>query len=71
MDKAIAWLQEMHPWLSYAQGFALITDSFRRHAPQDRYCGMAKTLVNMDVGIFGRETENQVRNRLAIIEEWI
>lgn len=71
MDKAIAWLQKRHAWLSYAQAFALITDSYNRHQQEDKYSGMTKTLVNMDVGIFGRESENQVRNRLAIIEEWI
>ena len=70
MDKAIDYLQQQHPWLTYAEGFALIMDSYRRHNPQNKYSGMAKTLIDIDIRIFGRETRHQLCNRLAVIKEW-
>ena len=71
MDKAIKFLQEKQPWLTYAEAFALITDSYERHLPQDKYSGMTKTLVDIDVRIFARETRHQLENRLSVIKEWI
>ena len=70
MDKAIDYLQSRHPWLTYAEGFALIMDSYHRHNPQNKYSGMAKTLIDIDIRIFGRETRQQLGNRLAVIQEW-
>ena len=70
MDKAIEFLQGKHPWLTYAEAFALIEDSWLRHADQDKYSGMAKTLLDIDIRIFGRETRDQLMNRLCVIQEW-
>ena len=70
MDQAISYLQEQHPWLTYAEGFALVMDSYRRHKPEDKYSRMAKTLIDIDVRIFGREKRNQLMDRLAVIKEW-
>lgn len=71
MDKAIEFLQEKHPWLTYAQGVALIVDSHERHLPYNNKFGATKTLVDMDVRRFGRETRHEVENRLAVIAEWL
>ena len=70
MDQAISYLQEQHPWLTYAEGFALVMDSYRRHKPENKYSGMTKTLIDIDVRIFGREKRNQLMDRLAVIKEW-
>jgi len=70
MDKAISYLQQKHPWLTYAEGFALVMDSYRRNKTANKYSGMTKTLINIDVGIFGREKREQLMNRLAVIQEW-
>ena len=70
MDKAIDYLQQQHPWLTYAEGFALVMDSYRRNKPANKYSGMTKTLINIDVRIFGREKREQLMNRLAVIQEW-
>ena len=45
MDKAISYLQQKHPWLTYAEGFALVMDSYRRNKPANKYSGMTKTLI--------------------------
>jgi hypothetical protein len=70
MDKAIQYLQAKHSWLTYAEAFALIMDSYRRHNPENKYSNMTKTLIDMDISIFARESRNQLCNRLAIIQEW-
>ena len=71
MDKAIEFLQEKHPWLTYAEGFALIVDSHKRHLPYNNKFGATKTLVDMDVRLFGRETSDKIKDRLAVIAEWL
>lgn len=71
MDKAISYLQSSHPWITYAECFALIVDSFNRHKPHDKYSGMTKTLVDIDIRIFGRETRDQLMSRLAVIQEFV
>ena len=48
MDKAISYLQQQHPWLTYAEGFALVMDSYERHKPENKYSGMTKTLIDID-----------------------
>ena len=70
MDKAIAYIQSVHPWITYAECFALVLDSFNRHKPEDKYSGMTKTLVDIDVRIFGRESRDQLMNRLSAIHEY-
>ena len=70
MDKAISYLQQQRPWLTYAEGFALVMDSYERHKPENKYSGMTKTLIDIDVRIFGREKREQLMNRLAVIQEW-
>ena len=70
MDKAIDYIQSVHPWITYAECFALILDSYNRHKPEDKYSGMTKTLVDIDIRIFGREKRQQLMNRLAVIQEF-
>ena len=70
MDKAIDYLQQQHPWLTYAEGFALVMDSYRRNKPADKYSNMTKTLMDIDIRIFAREKRDQLMNRLAGIQEW-
>ena len=71
IDKAIEWLQEKHPWLSYAEAFALIVYAWEEYEPHNKYCGMAPTLLRMHIDILGRETEDYVRNRLSVVQEWL
>ena len=70
MDKAIAYLQSQHPWLTYAQAFALLEYAWHKNAPSDKYSGMAKTLLSMDIDIFGRATADELKDRLAYIYEY-
>ena len=46
-------------------------DSYERHKPENKYSGMTKTLIDIDVRIFGREKREQLMNRLAVIQEWL
>jgi len=71
LDEAIAKLQEKHPWMKYEEGFALMVDAYERHLPQNKYSGMTKTLVEISFGIFLREDEYLLRNRLARISEFM
>tara|TARA_R100001509_G_scaffold87555_1_gene49870 strand:- start:81 stop:296 length:216 start_codon:yes stop_codon:yes gene_type:complete len=70
MDKAVAHLQAAHPWLQYGQAVALVVDSYKRHNPQNKYSCIGKALMRVDIGIFARETKEQILNRLAVIREW-
>ena len=70
MDKAIDYLQSVHPWITYAECFALITDSYNRYKLQDKYSGMTRTLVDIDIRIFGRQKREQLMDRLYVIKEW-
>ncbi|QDP66382.1 MAG: hypothetical protein Unbinned1819contig1001_28 [Prokaryotic dsDNA virus sp.] len=70
MKKAIKFLQERHPWLSYSDAKILIIDSYERHKSQNRYGAMAKALIGIDIGIFARESESEIKGRLAVIKEW-
>ena len=69
-NQAVSYLLRHHPWMSHAEAMALIVDSFKRHSSQNKYGGMTKTLVGIDVGIFGRTSEKDIRNKLAVIQEW-
>ena len=62
MDKAISYLQQKHPWLTYAEGFALVMDSYRRNKPANKYSGMTKTLINIDVGIVTTEIVSETQS---------
>ena len=70
MDKAIEFLRAKHGWLSYEEAFALVEDSYLRHRDQDKYGGMTKSLVSIDIGIFGRSSEYELKNKLAFIAEY-
>ena len=69
-NKAVLFLLDCHPWMNPSEAKALIVDSFDRHKLQNRYCGMTKTLVGIDIGIYGRLSESEMRNKLAVIAEW-
>ena len=71
IDSDIRELQAKHPWMLYMEGFALLMDSYERHSTQNKYSGMARTLMKIDFGIFLREDRQKLLNRLALIKEFI
>ena len=71
LDTAIAKLQEKHPWMLYEEAFALMMDAYDRALPWDNKWSATKTLIGISFGIFLREDEYQLRNRLARIQEFI
>ena len=70
MNKVIEFLRSQHKWMSYEEAFALVEDSYLRHKDQDKYGGMTKSLVGIDIGIFGRSSEYELKNKLAFILEY-
>ena len=70
MDKAIAYLQSQHPWLTYSEAFALLEYAWYKNAPSNKYSGMTKTLMSMDISIFSRATADELKNKLALISEY-
>ena len=70
LDKAIQFLMSKHSWLTQNQAFILVVESYERHKPQDKYSGMATTLTNIDIGIYGRQSKEELQNKLAAISEW-
>ena len=70
LDKAIEFLMEKHPWMTKSQAFILVFESYERNKPQDKYSGMGKTLTNLDIGIYGRQSKKELQNKLAAISEW-
>ena len=71
IDVAIQELQAKHPWMLYQEAFALLMDSYQRHFAANKYCGMTRTLMQVDFGIFLREDRDKLLNRLAIIQEFL
>ena len=71
IDSDIRELQAKHPWMLYMEGFALLMDSYERHRTENKYSGMARTLMKIDFGIFLREDRQKLLNRLALIKEFI
>lgn len=70
LDKCIEYLMERHSWMTREEAFILILESYERNKPQDRYSGMGKTLTNIEIGIYGRKTEKELKDKLAGIKEW-
>ena len=71
LDAAIAKLQAKHPWMQYEEAFALMMDAYHRALPYNNKFQATKTLVGISFGIFLREDEYLLRNRLAKISEFI
>jgi len=71
IDSDIRELQTRHPWMLYTEGFALMMDSYKRHLTENKYCGMTRTLMKIDFGIFLREDREKLLNRLALIKEFM
>ena len=70
MDTAISFIISKHPWMSYAQAFALIEYAYNKNKPSDKYSCMAKTLMNIDINIFARSTEDDLKNKLSYLSEY-
>ena len=73
IDRAIEHLIDRHPWMNYGQAFALVMDSYERFKDQKKYFGdkNVNTLVNMDISIYGWTSEHKMRDKLAMLSEWI
>lgn len=71
LDDAIAKLQAKHPWMTYAEAFALMIDAYQRALPHNNKFQATKTLVGISFGIFLREDKHQLKNRLAKIAEFM
>ena len=71
-DKAIEYLIDKHPWMNYAQAMALVVDCYERFKDQKKYFGEKNvaTLMNIDICIYGRTSEDKMRDKLAALAEW-
>lgn len=70
MDHAINFLTSTHPWMSYAEAFALIEYAYFKNKPSDRFSGMGSTLMRIDIDIFARSSEHDLKNKLAYLQEY-
>ena len=70
MDHAISFLTSAHPWLSYAEAFALVEYAYVKNKSSDKFSGMGSALMRIDIGIFARSSEHDLKNKLAYLSEY-
>ena len=72
IDKAVEFLTEKQPWMTYDEAFALIIDAYERYDDQKKYHGYktVNTLVDIDVRIYARD-EDKAKDRLSVLAEWM
>jgi len=65
-------LVEAHPWLTEENASQLLVHAYLRFQDEDRYGGN-KTAIHMQItfGVLLRCPEEELRNRLAIAQEWV
>ena len=71
LDHAIRELRAKHPWMTYEEAFALMMDAYNRFLPYNNKWCATKTLIGISCGIFLREDKHQLKNRLAVIQEFM
>ena len=65
-------LADAHDWLTEENAVALLVHAYMRFKDQARYGGsMVETLMQIEFGILLRCPELELRNRLAIAQEWV
>ena len=71
LDEAIRDLQIKHPWMLYEEAFALMMNAYYRSLPWNNKWCASKTLIGISFGIYLREDRDQLKNRLARIQEFM
>ena len=66
IDKHVIHLTVVHPWMTFEEAWLLMRWSYEKNRSQDKYCGVktVKTLMNIDFGIYQRQTEEWLRDRI-------
>ena len=66
IDKHVIHLTVVHPWMTFEEAWLLMRWSYEKNRSQDKYCGVktVKTLMNIDFGIYQRQKEEWLRERI-------
>ena len=66
IDRHVIHLTVVHPWMTFEEAWLLMRWSYEKNRSQDKYCGIktVKTLMNIDFGIYQRQTEEWLRDRI-------
>ena len=66
IDKHVIHLTVVHPWMTFEEAWLLMRWSYEKNKSQDKYCGIktVKTLMNIDFGIYQRQKEEWLRERI-------
>ena len=67
-DDNVINLTITHPWMSFEEAWILMKYSYLRFKTQEKY-NTFKTLMSIEYGIFQRETEENLRERIAIAKK--
>ena len=61
-------LTRVHPWMTFEEAWLLMKWSYEKNRTQDGYCGKNTllTLMNIDFGIYQRQTEEWLRDRIEL-----
>ena len=56
----------VHPWMKFEDAWILMKWSYEKNRSQDKYCGVktVKTLMNIDFGIYQRQDEDWLKERI-------
>ena len=66
IDRHVIHLTVVHPWMTFEEAWLLMRWSYEKNKSQDKYCGIktVKTLMNIDFGIYQRQREEWLRERI-------
>lgn len=66
IDRHVIHLTVVHPWMTFEEAWLLMRWSYEKNKSQDKYCGIktVKTLMNIDFGIYQRQKEEWLRERI-------
>ena len=70
-DENVINLTRVHPWMSFEEAWLLMKWSYEKNKSQDKYCGRKTvlTLMGIDFGIYERQTEPWLRDRIKRAKE--
>ena len=70
-DENVFVLCDAHPWMTFDEAWLLLKWSYEKNKSQDGYCGKNTflTLMNIDFGIYQRQDEDWLRERIKQAKE--
>ena len=70
-DKNIINLTRVHPWMTFDEAWLLMKWSYEKNREQDKYCGKKTvlTLMNIDFGIYQRQSKEWLEQRIELAKE--